>query len=536
MSTVICPKCGKSLTVNSDDGDMIFCEYCGTKVNINVNFNFNYNYSKSEHTERIIDDAKIKAAENVNRVIGVFASPFEERRKAKEEQKRKEEEEARKREEAQREAQERARIRNARVAAFCKAHPKELLITIMASCIALIAGVSLWNVSNAHQAELAAHQAELARLEEEKIANSHLAMGEVKMPDFSKTGDYRNVVKALKDAGFTNVYAEGKGDMILGIFETENYIDEITVDGAPDFETNTWYKIDTPIVITYHSFYKSDVSSTKSASVISSSNDLDDTDEFCYANDEGNYLWCVWVIPSENIVRQFAYYGNGIAVSMTGRIVSGSASDGYTVHFEFSDGDTTGWDQTITRASKGLTVKYDDGSKKTFPDAYSISSVREIFDDSNSTWIEVPEGKNPSEYVDEYIAEHSASSVAASSTNASVLSTDGLDRAVTYEMAYTLDHGSYSTCYYIDFPNDKVYYFSYGNGDETAMVAHITSGTYEKGIALHYNYAPGWDEAMSFSDDSMVLTDAYGTRYTYSEADSSEIKRILNGRTIISED
>lgn len=536
MPTVTCPKCGKSLIVESSDENFIFCEYCGTKVNININYNFNYNYSKSEHTEHIIDDAKIKAAENVNRVIGVFASPFEEHRKAKEEQKRKEEEEARKREEAQREAQERTRIRNAKIAAFCKAHPKELLFTIAASCIALVAGISLWNVSNAHQAELAAHQAELARLEEEKIANSHLAIGEVKMPDFSKTGDYRNAVKALKDAGFTNITAEGKGDMLLGIFETENYIDEITVDGAPEFETNTWYKMDTPIVITYHSFYKSDTPSSKSTSSASSSNVIVDTDEFCYSNDEGSYLWCVWVIPSENIVRQFAYYGNGIALSMTGHIISGSASDGYTAHFEFSDGDATGWDQTITRSSKGITVRYDDGSKKTFPDTYSVSSVRKIFDDPNSTWIEVPEGKNPSEYIDEYLAEHSASSVASSSANTPGLPTDGFDRAVTHEMAYTLDHGSYSTCYYIDFPNDKVYYFSYGNGAETAMVAHIVSGTYENGITVHYKYAPGWDEAMSFSDGAMVLTDTYGTRYTYSEADSSEIKRILNGRTVISED
>lgn len=90
MLTGTCPKCGAHLTVESSDEGIVTCTHCGTRIRININVN--YNYSKSEHTEHIVDDAKIKAAENVDRVINIFASPFEERRKAKEETKRKQEE------------------------------------------------------------------------------------------------------------------------------------------------------------------------------------------------------------------------------------------------------------------------------------------------------------------------------------------------------------------------------------------------------------------------------------------------------------
>ena len=71
--TVICPECGEKLIIADTSRPFVFCQCCGTKIKVNVNVNLNY--SKSEHTERIVDVAKIKNAENANRVIGVFASP-----------------------------------------------------------------------------------------------------------------------------------------------------------------------------------------------------------------------------------------------------------------------------------------------------------------------------------------------------------------------------------------------------------------------------------------------------------------------------
>lgn len=531
MSTVICPKCGKSLVVESSDEKFIFCEYCGTKVNINVNYNFNYNYSKSEHTEHIIDDAKIKAAENVNRVIGVFASPFEERRKAKEEQKRKEEEEARKREEAQREAQERARIRNAKIAAFCKAHPKELLITLVASCIALFAGISLWNVSNARQAELAAHQAELARLEEEKIANSHLAIGEVKMPDFSKTGDYRNVVKALKDAGFTNITAEGKGDMLLGIFETENYIDEITVDGAPEFETNTWYKMDTPIVITYHSFH---IAASSAIEEVSTS----ETEDFCYEEVADDATVYIWGTPSESIVRFVFAYPNNVSVCFIGRITSGTLTDGCTVRFDYTsdDGDKVGFEYKLRLHNNQLYIDFGDGSEGVTTNTVSLDTIENL---RHGIWIELPEGCNPTEVLNKYTTTSSSS---ASSTTEDGLASAGLtmedlieaaqetetstSSEPEYNYAYCIHFGDYAMYYLFDFDSGEVRCFTYGNGSTDAYVGHITEGSRSKGCTVHYNYNPGWDEKMTFTQSTMTVTGADGYKTEFSKAPLNATKSI----------
>ena len=82
MSTIICPNCGAQVLRPPLNSDELVCANCGAKININVNYNFNY--SKSENTKHIVDDAKIQSAENRNRVIGIFATPFEEYRARKE--------------------------------------------------------------------------------------------------------------------------------------------------------------------------------------------------------------------------------------------------------------------------------------------------------------------------------------------------------------------------------------------------------------------------------------------------------------------
>ena len=39
MNTIACPKCGKTLTISDPSRAVVFCEYCGTKINFNVNVN-----------------------------------------------------------------------------------------------------------------------------------------------------------------------------------------------------------------------------------------------------------------------------------------------------------------------------------------------------------------------------------------------------------------------------------------------------------------------------------------------------------------
>ena len=431
--TVTCPECGAKLLAEYTSVDSATCPYCGAQVRVNVNVNYNFNYSKSEHTKHIVDDAKIKAAENASRVIDLFASPIEERRakkKAEEERIQREAEEAERlrKEQEVRDAEE-ARVyeewasaqreKHARQAGraiakginYYKANKKNCLIAF-ALIIALLVGGNIYSsASKKHAQELAAHRAELARLEEERIANSHLAMGEVKMPDISRYGDYRNVAKQLKDAGFINVDTVGKGDLLLGILDTENDIIEITVDGAPEFETDIWYAMDVPIVITYHSFYSSQSASST---------------------------------------------------------VQVSASE--------------------------------PAAESAVPDTASQAATQEV-------------------------------AASSATTSEKVVTTEEMELLmdlIADDIAYVRKSGGYSTYCYISPSQGRVWTFSKGNGSQEAYVGHITDGTRLTTYTVHYRYDPGWDEIITFNDESMVITDAYGYETTFTKTDAETVKNLYD--------
>lgn len=431
--TVTCPECGAKLLAEYTSVDSATCPYCGAQVRVNVNVNYNFNYSKSEHTKHIVDDAKIKAAENASRVIDLFASPIEERRakkKAEEERIQREAEEAEllRKEQEVRDAEE-ARVyeewasaqreKHARQAGraiakginYYKANKKNCLIAF-ALIIALLVGGNIYSsASKKHAQELSSHRAELARLEEERIANSHLAMGEVKMPDISRYGDYRNVAKQLKDAGFINVDTVGKGDLLLGILDTENDIIEITVDGAPEFETDIWYAMDVPIVITYHSFYSSQSASST---------------------------------------------------------VQVSASE--------------------------------PAAESAVPDTASQAATQEV-------------------------------AASSATTSEKVVTTEEMELLmdlIADDIAYVRKSGGYSTYCYISPSQGKVWTFSKGNGSQEAYVGHITDGTRLTTYTVHYRYDPGWDEIITFNDESMVITDAYGYETTFTKTDAETVKNLYD--------
>lgn len=274
MWSAKCPKCGAKILLEDANAKVIQCASCGAQVRVNINVN--YNYSKSEHTEHIVDDAKIKQAQNVDRVINLFASPIEERRakkKAEEERIQREADQAeriRKEQETKDAEEQRAyeewasaqHEKHARQAGraiakainYYRANERKILISVVL-IVALLACRGVYDsVNQKHEQELAAHQAELSRLKDEEIAASHLAMGEVRMPNISMSEDARDVMKKLRDAGFTNIVDQPKHDLILGNSHSQYEIIEITVDGAPSFRTGEWYPLDTEIVVSYHDY------------------------------------------------------------------------------------------------------------------------------------------------------------------------------------------------------------------------------------------------------------------------------------------
>lgn len=261
MQSVKCPHCGASLAVTPSDGSHIFCEYCGTRVKVNINVN--YNYSKSEHTERIIDEAKVKTADTFSRIVDAVVSPVEERRAQKEFERQKELEHQRMMDEFAREqtarnhenAKRRAEWRAENIPKMTKYLFEHQLQTFTAIVLiaALIFGGTWFTKNQLKNAqELAEHQAVLRQLEEERTVAEHLEKGEVKMPTISTTGDARNVIKALKDAGFANIVEDPVNDLILGKNYEKYDIIEITVDGAPSFDKGVYYPLNVEIVVSYH--------------------------------------------------------------------------------------------------------------------------------------------------------------------------------------------------------------------------------------------------------------------------------------------
>lgn len=252
MPTVICPECSKQLAVSDMSRKFAICPYCGAQVKININVNYNFNYSKSEHTEHIVDEAKIKNAENVNRVIGVFTAPFEEHRRAQEAQEHRIQEEQERIRAEQRERKE--KIMHGQYSF------KEMLVDFMQSrqgkgvlCFALAILLSLvMMVWGAWMEENKAHQARLDALEQEKQYAAHLALNQGQIPEFDSSTDARTFVRDAKSHGFVNVTSEAVPDLVFGINNKEYEIIEVLVDGAPDYSPSTWYPLDTDIVVRYH--------------------------------------------------------------------------------------------------------------------------------------------------------------------------------------------------------------------------------------------------------------------------------------------
>lgn len=217
MNTCTCPKCGKTLEVPATANDFIFCKYCGTQIPL------------AEHKS-----AQQQALEDEAEAI-VFAE---------EERKRAERSEACK------------QTVNA-VAEKCKQNPKQALLILVAVLVILVGSTAaITNAIHTH-AETASHVAELDRLHEEGEAAVHQSMGEALLPKDGYTGDYRILDKTLRDAGFTDITLIPAKDLILDTGKVENDIIEVTVDGSPKFDKNTWISAETPITIKYHSFITS---------------------------------------------------------------------------------------------------------------------------------------------------------------------------------------------------------------------------------------------------------------------------------------
>ena len=81
--------------------------------------------------------------------------------------------------------------------------------------------------------------------------------GGIRMPASASSLEgehFEEVVKTLREAGFTNVETEALGDLITGWLNGEGEVKEVGVDGDTDFRADKEFTADAKIVVSYHSF------------------------------------------------------------------------------------------------------------------------------------------------------------------------------------------------------------------------------------------------------------------------------------------
>lgn len=564
MRACKCPNCGANLKVSDDDREFMFCEFCGARIDLTDH--------RTVHTEHIVDDAKIKNAESIHRIVDIFASPFENYRRKKQEKEAQEAREAeeaaeaaRIQEEKNREQAEAFKAASTSAFAWCAKFVKHHKEESIAGLVAVALLISLASGASRNDARKKAAQAEAA-------ASSHMAMGELRfLDDTSFTGDYRNTYKELKDAGFTNITLSPAEDLIFGFLETENDIIEVTVDGAPSFDEDAWYPADVPIVISYHSFISSasskveevkdavaqkaqdtvdsamskvqevitqetqSITSSASESASSSSEDMEDfvttksviksfSYEYVFLHNGASNSHHYWLLDIKN----------GVACQINTYVSSACLltlpSDDFNAGVLLDYG-TTSFDLHSNNFSSGLSVKYgDDGayffSTSTVKAAFSdLDSVQTFYDfRSLSTTPSIAtsgvhsEGKTP--------ASSSSSTSSEPSKPEPSLNYTPSHQNTNYDAAYALKTSDYTNYCLISYTDKIVRYFTYGNDSKSAYVGHITGGSKTKGLTVHFNYDGGWDETIRIDSIYMILTDSSGNTFTFTVAPLSPVRDI----------
>lgn len=173
MRACKCPNCGANLNFDETPNNYAFCQYCGAKID--------FLDQRTMHTEHIIDDAKIKEseaklknAENVSRIVNIFAAPVEEKQRQKEFERQQQAEAARreyereKRKEAER-RENREAMEDGCAAALgklmvgCVKHPFIALIIavlMLGSCMRSSSSSSSSSVASSYKSTVAASSAE----------------------------------------------------------------------------------------------------------------------------------------------------------------------------------------------------------------------------------------------------------------------------------------------------------------------------------------------------------------------------------------
>ena len=222
--TLTCPHCNATLTIDGGR-ETCFCSYCGTPVKV---------VNENEYVIRHVDEAEIRHAET-ERDVQMKQLEIDEGDTRFNQGARK-------------------TIFHLWIAAIVVI---ALLCLYVAFFTGANGGIYAFDILICVGAPIAAGGAYLLfklipDRQHDKVIR---AQGGVRFPKGYEpfTGqNYETVLGALTAAGFTNVTAINKHDMLLGLLMKPGLIEKITVDGEAIQFGGRYYSPDAPIVITYH--------------------------------------------------------------------------------------------------------------------------------------------------------------------------------------------------------------------------------------------------------------------------------------------
>lgn len=224
MRSLYCTSCGADITIEDDNRDFAFCQYCGTKIMLD-----DYRV-----TQRIVDEAKLKQAET-EQMIKLKQLEFAEKQNA---------------------ANEKKSLQKRKI---CFAAG---IVGLLLSLIGVIAG----NTSGDSNSPLyffvmigmlMMGWSAVSLFDGSKKVDETILDGKVSVPtgvyNFEKKS-YVAIKAAFEGAGFKNIQCIPLNDLAIGVMKKPGMVESIVIGGKNHVDDDERLSPDISVVISYHSF------------------------------------------------------------------------------------------------------------------------------------------------------------------------------------------------------------------------------------------------------------------------------------------